>query len=112
MRYATDKSARELSPLPGCAQIVVSHNAFMFMDHRGKGLATNENKLGLAEMRRLGYDYAIATVQGKNTPQNKVLRNNGWLFLLHRTRVTMSWFTDVLSRCLFPRRTYHAASRR
>lgn len=78
MRFATKFSSRELTPLPGCSQVVVSHGAFMLQEHRSKGLALPEHLLALEKAKELNYDYALCTVREDNTPQHKVLEKAGW----------------------------------
>lgn len=78
MRFATEYSARELTPLPGCSQVVVSHGAFMLQEHRNKGYATSEHLIAMRQMRILNYDYALCTVREDNSPQHKILDKAGW----------------------------------
>lgn len=78
MRFATDKSARNLDALPGCNQVCVSHGAFMFKGTRGQGHGTQEQKYALNMMKDLHYDYALCTVRATNVAQRAIMEKNGW----------------------------------
>ena len=83
MRFATTRAVRELTSLPGCNQVCVSHGAYVFPDHRGKGIGLEEHKLALSEMKRQDYDYAICTMRDENKAQVTILNQAGWSCLSH-----------------------------
>ena len=56
MRIADKVSASEATPLPGCAQVVVSHNAFIRLEFRGRGEGRLAMGRRLDKLRSLGYD--------------------------------------------------------
>lgn len=69
----------ELSTLPGCSQVVVSHGVFLPEAAREKGLgklANRERKTMVFD--ELGYDCMICTVDATNTRQIAVLSDCGW----------------------------------
>jgi hypothetical protein len=78
MRIYTEYGAGELSPLPGCGQVVVSHAAFVFPEHRGKGKGAGEHRTRLEAMKKMGYDYALCTVVKGNSKQEAILDKMGW----------------------------------
>jgi len=78
MRFSDEVGTYELDSLPGCAQICVSHNAFVFPVMRGQKKAEDWHKRRLAEIKRLGYDRVICTVRINNLAQIKILERNGW----------------------------------
>jgi L-amino acid N-acyltransferase YncA len=78
MRTRNNGVVGELDTLPGCTQVVVSHSVFVHKDQRGRGLGKEANANRLVEMRGLGYDYALCTVDKTNVAQLKILEGNGW----------------------------------
>lgn len=77
-RFANEYGFCELNTLPGCSQVCVSNNAFVYEAFRGKGLGSKNHKLRLKRMKELGYDAAIATVVKGNVREEKILMANGW----------------------------------
>jgi len=71
----------ELNNFPGCNQIVVSNHSCIYPQHRGKGLGKALSIEKLAVAKNEGYDYAIATVVGSNSPQLAIMESNGWTLL-------------------------------
>lgn len=71
----------ELNPFPGCNQLVVSNHSWLSPKHRGKGLGTKIHIQRLAQIRILGYDYALCTVRADNAPQVRILEKCGWKLL-------------------------------
>ena len=78
MRYACEKGSYQISDLPGCSQVAVSHSAYIVPTARGLGFGKKAHKARLAKLRELGYDAAICTVHDGNEAQRKILVNNGW----------------------------------
>lgn len=82
MRYQVLGVPGELTTLPGCSQVVVSHGVYVPKEERGKGVGTNANierqKLALEE---LGYDMMLCTVRAHNIAEKKILIKTGWSFL-------------------------------
>lgn len=68
----------ELTGLPGCNQIAVSHHAFIVPAMRGKGLGHITHRTRLDLIKQLGYDYALCTTDAANEPQRKILEAAGW----------------------------------
>lgn len=82
MRVKLNHVVGEIDSLPGCTQVGVSHSVFLPEAKRGLGLGDHANKMRLDLMRdELGYDYALCTVDVKNTAQLSVLNKNGWVRL-------------------------------
>lgn len=72
----------EISSMPGCSQIGISHGVFLPKALRGAGIAKAANATRTAFMRdELGYDYALCTVDQTNEPQNAIMRKRGWIIL-------------------------------
>jgi RimJ/RimL family protein N-acetyltransferase len=71
----------EIDNLPGCAQIAVSHGVFVLPDMRGQGLGGVAHEARLAEMRRLGYNYVLCTVDGANAAQVRIMQRFNWMWL-------------------------------
>lgn len=69
----------ELTTMPGCSQVGISHAVFVPEAERGKGKATEANKRRLVHMKYdYGYDYALCTVDLSNHAQLVVLAKNKW----------------------------------
>lgn len=81
MRLKTGKAICELTSLPGCAQIVVSHNVFVPLELRKQGYGTEAHSIRLEIIEDLGYDYAICTVDAENEAERKILQRNNWCLL-------------------------------
>lgn len=78
MRYSDEFGFFELNPFPGSNQIVVSNHAFIYPEHRGKGLGSKKHRERLELAASLGYDLILCTVRDTNAKQRAILRNNGW----------------------------------
>ncbi len=78
MRFYNEHGAGEISPLPGCGQVAVSHAAFVFPEYRGKGKGRAQHRARLATMKKMGYDYALCTVVKGNARQEAILNTEGW----------------------------------
>lgn len=70
-----------LTDLPGCAQVVVSHGAYVPQHSRGHKDGGKANLARLKVAREVGYDYIICTVRPDNLAQIAILRKNKWVFL-------------------------------
>lgn len=69
----------EVSSLPGCSQVAVSHAVFLPKDKRGKGTGKKAQEKRLeAIFEDLGYDLAMCTVESDNLAQRKILSDLGW----------------------------------
>lgn len=79
MRLSFEGVYGEITTLPGCTQIGVSHNVFVDPSRRGQGWGTEANLQRTAFMRdNMGYDYALCTVESTNEAQQKIMSVNGW----------------------------------
>lgn len=82
MRQNINGFVGEITTLPGCSQVGVSHSVFALPDVRGKrfGSATNRHRQETA-FGYLAYDYMLCTVESTNLVQKNILTQNGWMFL-------------------------------
>lgn len=80
--YLDSQATAEATPLPGCPQAVVLHNAFVAPDLREQGIGTAAHADRLNVLRHHLYDLAICTVVENNHAQERILLRAGW------TRVT------------------------
>lgn len=79
MRMSIDGVIGELTTLPGCSQICVSHGVFLPPSERGRGKGKTANKRRQnIVFNDLGYDVLMCTVDEANKPQINILQNNGW----------------------------------
>ena len=78
MRFYNEYGAGEISSLPGCGQVAVSHAVFVFQEYRGKGKGRAQHRARLATMKKMGYDYALCTVVKGNARQEAILNTEGW----------------------------------
>lgn len=67
-----------LTPLPGCSQVAVSHDLFVFPRFRGTGKARAFMAHRLKHAQDLGFDMVIATSDFTNDRQNKTLAQAEW----------------------------------
>ena len=68
----------EISDLPGCPQIAVSHYVFLREGQKGKGQGQRAHRDRLQLMKEAGYDYALCTVIGQNAVERHILEKHGW----------------------------------
>ncbi len=69
----------EITTMPGCTQVAISHG--VFSRERGSGQAVEANQKRCAAMLGMGYDYALCTVDAANVVQTRILEKNGWKYL-------------------------------
>jgi predicted acetyltransferase len=90
----------ELTNLPGCSQVVVSHDLFIRPSERRKGKSHAAMQKRLAHMRELGYNYVICTVNAANEAEIKALGGSGWklldMFFSSKTEHTVQLWGKVL----------------
>ncbi len=68
----------EISDMPGCPQVAVSHYVFLKDGEKGKGNGQKAHHERLKIMKDLGYDHAIATVVDSNAVEKHILEKQGW----------------------------------
>ncbi len=73
---STGRVFGELDSLPGCSQVVVSHAVFKTGILPGEGKAAHAERL--AQMRALGWDYALCTVNIENKAQLAIMKRFQW----------------------------------
>jgi len=66
----------DITPLPGCNQVAVSHGVFTVPHMRGVGRGYGYMGERLDRMTELGYDYVLATVIRDNEPQIRLMRRH------------------------------------
>jgi len=60
------------------ASLGISHDVFMPIEERGKGLGTKAHEYRLGVAKYLGLNYVLCTVRETNTAQIKILKKFGW----------------------------------
>lgn len=90
----------ELTNMPGCAKIGISHGLVIHPEHRGKGYATKAHAERLEQAKKLGYRYLMATIVEGNKPQMHLLRKFKWrehgtLFNEKTDHVVTLWIKDL-----------------
>lgn len=79
MRYRVGQVIGEISSLPGCSQIGISHTLFVPKEQRGKGEAKKVFQLReRLFFEKLGYDLMLCTVVSTNKAQIRLMETNGW----------------------------------
>lgn len=73
-----DVACFSLCELPGCCGICVSYHAEVFPNFSKKGLGKLTNLLRQQIAYYGGYSVLLCTDVVSNTPQQKILTNNGW----------------------------------
>lgn len=68
----------ELSTLPGCTQVVVSHGVFVNPAFRKQGWGQEALNAREELMREKGYNYALCTVESTNGAQIHILTKFRW----------------------------------
>ena len=67
----------ELDSLPGCSQVVVSHAVYANPE-AAPGAGKKAHAERLAYMRKLGWDYALCTVDSSNGKQVSIMKRFLW----------------------------------
>lgn len=79
----------EVSTLPGCAGVAVSHSLFR---EGSSGFGVQANRLRLSQIKGLGYSCVICTVDECNDKQRAILTKTGWKNLKSfRNKATGHW---------------------
>lgn len=96
--YSTIGSFR-LYQLQHCCAFMVSCNAVVEKDYRGKRIGTTLNMLRQDIGRLLGYSAILCTDIAQNTYQRQLLKTNGWrdLFSLVNKRTKNTVYLSVIS---------------
>lgn len=81
MRYNHSGVLSRIDDLPGNGQVAVFNYVFTPSNNRGRGSGRIAHEARLDEARRLGYDYAICTMDSDNEIQRKILVRFKWKFL-------------------------------
>lgn len=71
----------EVTSLPGCADVAVSHAMFC-QSGKGRGNAAKAARMRLHQMQELGYMAVICTVVEGNVAQEKTLERTGYTKLM------------------------------
>lgn len=100
MRFSNKYGSCEISDLPGCDQIGVSHSAFILPEYRHKGWGSVNHLARLYRMSDMHYDAALCTTKSDNIPQIRILAKNGWkrLYTFHSRKTGSSvilWLRDL-----------------
>lgn len=98
--HDSEWSVYNLTQLPGCCGVVVSHGSWLDPNKRGIGLGEyfHKERLNLAEY--LGYSCMVATTTDQNKAEQHILEKNGWkkvhTFENYRTgNVVQIWIKDI-----------------
>ena len=81
MRFSDAYGFYELNPFPGCNQLIVSNHAVIYQDQRGKGYGQHQHIKRLEQIKLLGFDYVICTVNTNNAGEKHILKKFGWKML-------------------------------
>lgn len=73
----------DLTPIPGCSVVAISHHLSIDPEHRGKGLGKRAQQERLAMARSMGLQLLLATVVEGNKPQERILEGSGWKRVSH-----------------------------
>ena len=79
MRKSFNGVIGEITSLPGCSQVAVSHSVFLPPEKRGQSLAVRANRERQHFcFNEMVYDYMLCTVDSDNKRQIDVLQKSGW----------------------------------
>ena len=95
----------QLTPLPGCCGILVSHDTFVMPSHQGQGIGTAMMKAKICIAQDLGFSRLLATVRSDNGTELHLLRKAGWVrtdeFVNKRTNHPIEcWVLDLTRKAL------------
>lgn len=69
--------AGEVSPLPGCPDVAVSHALYRMRGPNGHGREAQRQRL--EQLIEMGYSAALCTVADENVSQLAIMQKEGWL---------------------------------
>ena len=79
MRIAFNGVYGEITSMPGCSQVAISHGVFVPANSRKCGMGKLAHKARLEYAKNhLGYDYILCTVESTNIVQIRILDKYGW----------------------------------
>ena len=81
MRFATSDGIGEIDNLPGSSQVAVIHSCFVPLSIRNEGHGSTAHWRRLEDVKNLGYDLSICTVDLNNKPELSILKKNKWIHL-------------------------------
>lgn len=67
-----------LTPLPGCPAIVVSHDVFVPEHMRHNGVGTQACRARIEQCNFLGWDVIMCTAREDNSAEIAILKKNDW----------------------------------
>lgn len=80
-RFANEFGECNITTVPGCSTLCISHGVQVFPQFRGKGHGKRNMALRLARMKAMGYSHVLCTVRKDNEIEVGMLLNNNWKFL-------------------------------
>lgn len=79
MRIAFNGVYGEITSMPGCSQVAISHGVFVPSNSRKAGMGKLAHKQHLEYAKKdLGYDYILCTVESTNLVQIHILEKYEW----------------------------------
>lgn len=81
MRYGDDRGSYSIVDLPGSPQVAVSIHSFVYPAKRGKDHGSSAHAERLYNLKKLGYDYVVCTVNWANKAEMAILAKNKWCLL-------------------------------
>ena len=79
MRFTAFDVCGEITTMPGCTQVGISHAVFSKNPGKGNGALANEARQKF--MSDMGYNYALCTVDAANNRQISIMDKMGWRLL-------------------------------
>lgn len=68
----------ELTPMPGCSAVGVSHGLFIDPEWRRKGIGSDAMLERFTKAKELGFQCLICTTKVESVAQYKILTKTGW----------------------------------
>lgn len=99
-RFANEYGTCQITALPGCPQVAVSHSVFVLPQFRRQGKGDENHKKRLQRMKDLHYDYVLCTVNHTNESEGRNLRDNGWVKISCFTSSNTEHVVDIYGRHL------------
>lgn len=78
MRFNFTYGGFDIDTMPGQPQVALCHSFFVRPGYRGLGCGKELKKDQAEELKKLGYDLAIATVAGDNERMKRIMETSGW----------------------------------
>lgn len=78
IKESNNDFAWNITSMPGCAPLLISHNAWVNPEKRGFGIGQQQHDRRIEEARKRGAKCMMCTIRSDNKAQRHILPKHGW----------------------------------